>query len=154
MAFRSSFASVPLQVTFAKGRKALAALTEHYVPCAAVRCSGYSCFQVSSSVTRQGLMSLSNRTSRLDIEHYFDIDSFTYEGTTIQHVTFFSHAPSSTRIDIEPRHRYEVIAPFMLDTGPIPSSIRTVRVTSSNRCQYFLAVYVIAGIKKGVVISA
>ena len=41
MAFRSSFASVPLQVTFAKGRKALTAITEHYVPCAAVRCSGY-----------------------------------------------------------------------------------------------------------------
>ena len=29
MAFRSSFASVPLQVTFARGRKVLAALTEH-----------------------------------------------------------------------------------------------------------------------------
>ena len=38
MAFRSSFASVPLQVTFAGGRKALTALTEHYVPCAGSQC--------------------------------------------------------------------------------------------------------------------
>ena len=54
--------------------------------------------------------------------------SFTYEGATIRHVTLFSHAPSRTRIDIEPRHPYEVIAPFVLDTSPIPSSIRAVRV--------------------------
>ena len=31
IAFQSSFVSVPLQVTFARGRKALTAVTEHYL---------------------------------------------------------------------------------------------------------------------------
>ena len=87
---------------------------------AAVWCNSYSCFQLSP-----GWTSLSNQTSRFDIEHSFDIDSFTYEGTTIRRVM---QAASVIRIDNELRHRYEVIAPFRLNMGPISSLIRVVQI--------------------------
>ena len=123
MAFRYSFASVPLQVTSSRGLKALAALTEHYIPCAAVLCSGYSSFRYvrpspGLNVAKQPDFSIRHRT----------LLRYRFVHVRRHHDSTCNALQPCPFHDIEPRHRFEVIAPFVLDTGPIPSSIRTVPV--------------------------
>ena len=129
MAFRSSFASVPLQVTFARGRKALAALTEHPLRRSAVQrlqlLSGISVrHQAGLNVAKQPDFSIGHRT----LLRYRFVHGRRYHDSTCnaasamplpRHESTSSHGIST---------RYEVIAPFMLGTDPIPSSIRTLRV--------------------------
>ena len=97
MTLRSSFASIPLQITFAKGRKALTAVTGHYVPCAAVRCSGYSCLSGISVLHQAGL----NVAKQPDFSiRHQTLLRYRFVHVRRHHDSLFSHAPSTTRIDI------------------------------------------------------
>ena len=136
MGFRSSFASVPLQVTFARGHKALAALTEHPLRRSAVQrlqlLSGISVrHQAGLNVAKQPDFSIRHRTLLryrfVHVRRYHDSTCNAASAMPLpRHESTSSHGISTRSL----RLSCSVRAPFR-------PRFELYGFTSSNRCQYF-----------------